>query len=55
MDEELRGQLTNRVFDLDDDGSITGEDRRILGPITRGTLRSFAAGSDRFGGARRLC
>ncbi len=30
IDQELRSPSTNRVFDLDDDGLVTGEDRRIL-------------------------
>ena len=30
IDQELRGESENRVFDLDDDGLVTGEDRRFL-------------------------
>ena len=30
IDEELRGESTNRVFDLNEDALVTGEDRRKL-------------------------
>ena len=38
IDEELRGESNNRVFDLNEDAVVTGEDRRVLIQDLLGTL-----------------